>query len=103
MKQGIKYFESYVGNDLIVQNIYTNLSQMDEKTIKDIIIARIDRELKVQGISQAELGRLAGGIPRVHINNYLRGTGATVSIDRLITMAEALGLEVDVQVRKPRP
>lgn len=67
--------------------------------LKREILYKIEAEMKKFGMSQAELGRIVG-VERTDINKYLRGKNTSVSLERLIDMAEAVGLEVDIVVKK---
>ena len=69
--------------------------------LKDKIIAAIEDEIERRGMSQTELGKLVG-MTRTNVNGVLRGTGKAVSFKRLIEMADVLGLEVDVKIRRKR-
>lgn len=52
-------------------------------------------------MSQGELGRQLG-VKRTDINRYLRGTNTAVSLERIIEMAETVGLEIDVTIKKKK-
>ena len=67
--------------------------------LKREILDKIEAEMKKTGMSQAELGRMVG-VERTDINKYLRGSNTAVSFERLIEMTQAVGLEVDVVVKK---
>lgn len=72
-----------------------------EDMLKQKMIRAIKSELKVQKISQSQLGRLVGGISRNHINSILNGNQG-VSIQRALEMAHAIGLRVEVTIKKGR-
>ena len=69
--------------------------------LKRKILDRIEDEMKKIGMSQGELGRQLD-VKRTDVNRYLRGTNSSVSFERLIEMAETVGLEVDVKINKKR-
>ena len=69
--------------------------------LKRKILDRIEDEMKKIGMSQGELGRQLD-VKRTDVNRYLRGTLSSVSFERLIEMAETVGLEVDVKINKKR-
>lgn len=67
--------------------------------LKRKVLAKIEIEMKKMGMSQGELGRQLG-VERSDINKYLRGSNTAVSFERILEMAEAVDLEVDVTVKK---
>ena len=67
--------------------------------LKREILDKIEAEMKKTGMSQAELGRMVG-VERTDINKYLRGSNTAISLERLIEMAEAVGLEVKVTIKR---
>ncbi len=70
-----------------------------EADIKLEILAEIEKAMKKKGISQGELGRQLD-ISRNHINSYLRGRNLSLSLDRVLDMAEIVDLEVRVSIKK---
>ena len=72
-----------------------------DATMKRKILARIEKEMDAKGISQAEVGRRTD-ISRNHINAYFRARNLSLSFDRIFQIAEAVGLEIDIVVRKKR-
>ena len=72
-----------------------------ELEMKQKILAAIEKEMKSQGISQGELGRQVD-IARHHINSYLRGKNLSLSFERIFEMAEVVGLDVDVVIKKKK-
>ena len=68
-------------------------------TLKKRMAAAVKRELKEKGMTQARLGELVG-VAVTHVNNILNGKEKGVSVQRLLDMTNALGLEVDVEIRK---
>jgi len=57
------------------------------------------KEMKVHGISQAELARKIG-LDRTNVNKTLRGTERGVTIEQLIRLANGVGLDVEVIIKK---
>ena len=68
-------------------------------TLKKRMAAAVKHELKARGMTQARLGELVG-VAVTHVNNILNGKEKGVSVQRLLDMTNALGLEVDVEIRK---
>ena len=68
-------------------------------TLKKRMATAVKRELKARGMTQARLGELVG-VAVTHVNNILNGKEKGVSVQRLLDMTNALGLEVDVEIRK---
>ena len=69
--------------------------------LKRKILSKIEVEMKRIGMSQGELGRQLN-VKRTDVNRYLRGTNPAVSLERLIEMAETVGLEVDVTIKRKK-
>ena len=69
------------------------------EVMKEQIIEAIEKELERKGMTQAELGELVG-MKRHSVNAALRGTERTVSIQRLVNMAEAIGLDVELKIKR---
>lgn len=69
--------------------------------LKRKILSKIEVEMKRIGMSQGELGRQLN-VKRTDVNRYLRGTNTAVSLERLIEMAETVGLEVDVTIKRKK-
>jgi predicted XRE-type DNA-binding protein len=67
--------------------------------LKRKILSKIEAEMEKVGMSQAEMGRILD-VKRTDINMYLRGTNTSVSFERLIEMADTVGLDIDVVVKK---
>ena len=69
--------------------------------LKKRMAATVKRELKARGIPQAQLGELVG-VGVTHVNNILNGKEKGVSVQKLLDMTNALGLDVDVEIRRGR-
>ena len=67
--------------------------------LKKRMAAAVKRELKARGMPQARLGELVG-VAVTHVNNILNGKEKGVSVQKLLDMTNALGLEVDVEIRR---
>ncbi|MEZ4744007.1 MAG: helix-turn-helix transcriptional regulator [Bdellovibrionota bacterium] len=67
--------------------------------IKTKILNEIEKEMKRLGMSQGELGRRMG-VERYNINRYLRSYKTPVSFDRIFEMAETVGLDINVTVKR---
>ena len=67
--------------------------------LKRKVLSKIESEMKKMGMSQGELGRQLG-VERSDINKYLRGSNTAVSFERILEMADAVELDVDVIVKK---
>lgn len=66
--------------------------------IKEELFSLIQRAMEKENISQAEIARRMGA-QRYNINKVMRGK-FTVTLDFLVKMAESVGLEVELKVRK---
>ena len=67
--------------------------------LKKRMAAAVKRELKARGMPQARLGELVG-VGVTHVNNILNGKEKGVSVQKLLDMTNALGLEVSVDIRR---
>ena len=63
------------------------------------MIAAIRKELEKKGMSQTDLGYLVD-LERREVNMALSRKTRPVSFQRLLVLANALGLEVKVKIRK---
>lgn len=74
--------------------------QMAEK-LKDDLLVRIEKEMETADISQGEVARRMGAL-RSNINKVMRRK-FPVTIDFLLKMAESIGLQVELKVKKSKP
>jgi predicted XRE-type DNA-binding protein len=70
-----------------------------EATLKAQLIAAVVREAGRQGLTHAELARRSG-LPRSAVTGILAGSLQRVTIDRLLRLVEAAGLEAAVRIRR---
>jgi predicted XRE-type DNA-binding protein len=68
--------------------------------LKRELLAAIEQSMEKEGISQGEVGRRIGA-QRYNVNKVMRGK-FPVTLDFLLKMAESIGLEVEMKVKKPR-
>lgn len=66
--------------------------------IKDDLFTAIEKAMGTENISQAEVARRMG-ILRYNVNKVMRGK-VPVSVDFLLKLAESIGLDVELKVRK---
>lgn len=69
--------------------------------IKEKIISSIIKEMERKGLSQGEVARMIG-LDRRNVNKTLRGTERGVSIDQLVRIANGIGLDVDVIIKRSK-
>jgi predicted XRE-type DNA-binding protein len=70
-----------------------------EAVVKARLIAAVLREAERQGLTHAELAKRSG-VPRSAVTGVLSGSLQKVTIDRLLRLAEAAGLEADIRIRR---
>lgn len=70
-----------------------------EAVLKAQLIAAIVREVEVRGFTHAELASRSG-LPRSAVTGILSGSLQKVTIDRVLRLLEAAGLEADIRVRR---
>lgn len=70
-----------------------------EAVIKARLISAVLREADRRGLSHAQLAKLSG-LPRSAVTGILSGSLQKVTIDRVLRLVEAAGLEAEVKVRR---
>lgn len=70
-----------------------------EATLKAQLIAAVSREVARQGLTHGELARRSG-LPRSAVTGILAGSLQRVTIDRLLRLVEAAGLEAAIRIRR---
>ncbi len=70
-----------------------------EATLKAQLIAAVVREVGRRGLTHAELAHRSG-LPRSAVTGILAGSLQRVTIDRLLRLVEAAGLEAAVRIRR---
>jgi predicted XRE-type DNA-binding protein len=74
-------------------------SRAVEAVIKAQLIAAITREIDRRGLTHAEVSERSG-LPRTAVTGILSGSLQKVTIDRVLRLLEAVGLEASVRVRR---
>lgn len=69
--------------------------------IKDKLTTAILKEMEKKELSQGEVARMIG-LDRRNVNKILRGTERGVSIDQLVRIANGIGLDVDVIIKRSK-
>jgi predicted XRE-type DNA-binding protein len=69
--------------------------------IKEKILNAISKEMEKKELSQGEVARMIG-LDRRNVNKILRGTERGVSIDQLVRIANGIGLDVDVIIKRSK-
>jgi predicted XRE-type DNA-binding protein len=70
-----------------------------EAVLKARLIAAVVREAERTHLTHAELARRSG-LPRSAVTGILSGSLQKVTIDRVLRLVTAAGLEADVRVRR---
>jgi len=70
-----------------------------EAVLKAQLIAAIVHEVRRRGITHAEVAARSG-LPRSAVTGILSGSLQKVTIDRVLRLLEAVGLEASVKVRR---
>jgi predicted XRE-type DNA-binding protein len=70
-----------------------------EAVLKAQLIAAIVNEVLRRGITHAEVA-VQSGLPRSAVTGILSGSLQKVTIDRVLRLLEAVGLEATVKVRR---
>jgi len=74
---------------------------VDNSEIKNKILVAIEKEMERKELSQGEVARMIG-LDRRNVNKILRGTERGVSIDQLVRIANGIGLDVDVIIKRSK-
>lgn len=74
---------------------------MGNEQIKQKILFSIEKEMERKVLSQGEVARMIG-LDRRNVNKILRGTERGVSIDQLVRIANGIGLDVDVIIKRSK-
>jgi len=70
-----------------------------EAVLKAQLIAAIVNEVRRRGITHSEVA-VQSGLPRSAVTGILSGSLQKVTIDRVLRLLEAVGLEASVRVRR---
>jgi predicted XRE-type DNA-binding protein len=70
-----------------------------EAVLKAQLIAAVSQEVERQGFTHAALARRAG-LPRSAVTGILSGSLQRVTIDRVLRLVDAAGLEAEIKVRR---
>ena len=70
-----------------------------EAVVKARLIAAVLREVSRQQLTHAELAARSR-LPRSAVSGILSGSLQKVTIDRVLRLVEAVGLEADIRVRR---
>jgi len=70
-----------------------------EAVVKARLVSAVLREVDRKRLTHAELAARSG-LPRSAVSGILSGSLQKVTIDRLLRLVEAAGLEADIRVRR---
>ena len=70
-----------------------------EAVLKAQLIAAVLREIDRRGLTHAELANRAG-LPYSAVTGILAGSLQKITIDRVLRLVEAAGLEAEIRVRR---
>jgi predicted XRE-type DNA-binding protein len=76
------------------------LPDADEHAIKADIVIKLAKLIEIKGLSQSKAASLTG-IAQPDLSKLLRGHFSGFSMDRLVQTILALGLDVEIRVKKP--
>lgn len=80
-------------------NIFADLglADADERLFKADLVARIHQVIVAQGWTQTHAAEVIG-VPQPHLSNLLRGRFDGFSVERLFTILNKLGWQVEVRL-----
>ena len=70
-----------------------------EASFKAQLIAGVVAEMKRRGLTHAELARRSG-LPRTAVTGIVSGSLQKITIDRVLRLVEAAGLDAQVKIRR---
>jgi predicted XRE-type DNA-binding protein len=70
-----------------------------EAVLKAQLIAAVSREVERQKLTHAELAQRSA-LPRSAVTGILSGSLQKITIDRVLRLVEAVGLEAEIKVRR---
>ena len=79
----------------------TDLSETQVPEIKEKLTQAILKEMEKQSLSQGEVGRLIG-MDRKNVNKTLRGTEKAISINQLVRIANGIGLDINLVIKRQK-
>ena len=85
--------------DRLAQLLAIPRSRGLEAVVKARLIAAVVREVNRKRLTHAELAARSG-LPRSAVSGILSGSLQKVTIDRVLRLVEAAGLEADIRVRR---
>ncbi len=81
------------------ESIGVSESRSAESKLKAKLVAAIRREIDRQELSHDKVAKLAG-VARTNITGIISGSVTSVTLDRLVRIAAALGLIMDLEIKK---
>jgi len=83
----------------LAKNLNIAKSRSLEAVMKAQLISAVLREVDRRRFTHAELAKLSG-LPRSAVTGILSGSLQKVTIDRVLRLVDAAGLEAEVKVRR---
>ena len=85
-------------------NVFADLGRPDAETqlLKAELVTRIDKIIRQRRLKQVEAAKLLG-LSQPDISRLLRGNFREYSVERLMRLLTALGRDVEIVIREPRP
>ena len=85
-------------------NVFADLGRPDAEThlLKAKLVTRIDEIIRQRGLKQVEAAKLLS-LSQPDVSRLLRGNFREYSVERLLRLLMALGRDVEIVIREPRP
>ena len=85
-------------------NVFADLEYPDAEAhlLKAELVTRIDQIIRQRGLKQVEAAKLLG-LSQPDVSRLLRGSFREYSVERLLRLLTALGRNVEIVIREPRP
>ena len=80
-------------------SIGVSIQRTAESKLKAKLVSAIRREIERSEFSHDKVAKLAG-VARTNITGIISGSVTSVTLDRLVRIASALGLSMDLEIKK---
>jgi predicted XRE-type DNA-binding protein len=94
-----KPFVVYESVEAFSKSIGVSKQRSTESKLKAQLVAAIRREIDAQELSHARVAKLAG-VARTNITGIISGSVSSVTLDRLVRIAAALGLSMELEITR---
>jgi predicted XRE-type DNA-binding protein len=98
-KKRMKDRNVYSSASAFAESIGVSEARSTESKLKAKLVAAIRREIDRQELSHNKVAKLAG-VARTNVTGIISGSVTSVTLDRLVRIAAALGLSMELEIKK---